>query len=486
MGNPKQDGSDLTSQGNASGPLDNVYQPEDFMSAEDRARLDSALAQSQYIDPAPNAMSNPNQNGIDPSLLTKTSDTVIDEPDDFMSPDDIAALNHFNYDFNYDYEWDGDALVAKKNPTQDDGDPGPSRRGASNPMIDGSDVGTPSAQMENLEVAPRPGEPQPDPAPLDMENVVDGNIEPALFHMDNVVDGNIEPAPWEMENIVNGNGASAPLNIENVVTWAFQNQVRTGAPALSRPDEPDLAPLDMEDGVNGNSEPAPVNMEHVVNGNGKSAPLDMENVVNRAPQNQVRSGAPYPAVVFGWNLATMQQFERWYQQTIEQPALRMAAARPNVHKNAAPPPAQMNDAPPPAQHMAPPSGAARPAGQGIPLAELRRPMIQPGQVPRQPAHVGRANTHPPPDPTRPPPIWSGVYQRWCRATTRPHDLTLVWEWWYPELPGWALNVPLPPKRKRGRPRKNPHLPPPPPKKPRRYQGPGGPKGPAGQGSGIAV
>ncbi|KAK6217854.1 hypothetical protein LQW54_003142 [Pestalotiopsis sp. IQ-011] len=454
MGNPGPNDSDLTSQGNASGPPDNVYQPEDFMSAEDRARLDSALSQSQYIDPAPNAMSNPNQNGIDPSLLTKTPDTVIDEPDELMPPENLFALKHYTDD----YEWDGSALVAKKNPAQDDGDPGPSRRGASNPMIDGSDVGMPSAHMGNLEVAPRPDKPEPDPAPFDMENVVDGNIE---------------PAPLDMENVVNGNGEPAPLEMENVVNGAFQNQVRSGVPVPSRPDEPD-------------PDPAPLDMRSVVNGNGEPAPLEMENVVHRAPQNQMRSGARTPSVVFGWDLAATQQFERWYQQTIEQPALRMAAARPSVQKNAAPPPAQMNDAPPPAQHMAPPSGAAQPAGQGMPLAELLRPMIQPGQVPRQPAHPGRANTHPPPDPTRPPPTWSGVYQRWCRTTTRPHDPTLVWEWWYPELPGWALNVPLPPRRKRGRPRKNPHLPPPPPKKPRPDQGPGGPGGHAGQGSGITV
>ncbi|KAI0167814.1 hypothetical protein BJ166DRAFT_610589 [Pestalotiopsis sp. NC0098] len=300
MGVPVEDGSDPASQGNASGPASNDYDPEEFpiLSAADRAVLDNLFDQSQSTSPVPDAINNPNPDGIDP------------DPD----PSDVDNVANGN------------------------GEP-------------------PYGGIENLEVAARPDNP-----------------DLALFDMDNIGNGNGAPPIWGMQNL---EGAAMP-------------------------DHPNPAPLDV---------------------------------------------APRPLSPLQWDADTRQRFEMWHEETIVEPALQKGAAQPDVQMEADYPP------PPPVQRIAASSSA-------------------------------RENTHPPPDPTRPAPSWWPEFQRFFRTTTRPHDPMPVCEWWYPEIPGWSSAIPAPPRRKRGRPRKNPHLPPPLPKKPRRDQGPPGPE--PGQGGGIAV
>lgn len=301
MGVPVEDGSDPTSQGNASGPASNDYDPEYLeyiIPAADRAVLDNHLAQSRPMSPVPDAINNPNRDGIDP----------------------------------------------------------------------GFDL-------------------------LDVENGVNGNGEPPPLNMDNpevaAMPDDPDLALFDMDNIANGNGEQPYGGMENLEVAAM-------------PDDPNPAPLDV---------------------------------------------APRPLSPLQWDADTRQRFEMWHQQTIVEPALQKGAAQPDVQMEEDYPP------PPPVQRNAASSSA-------------------------------RENTHPPPDPTRPAPSWWPEFQRFFRTTRLPHDPMPVCEWWYPEIPGWSSAIPAPPRRKRGRPRKNPHLPPPLPKKPRGDQGPPGPE--PGQGGGIAV
>lgn len=335
MGVPVEDGSDPTSQGNASGPPSNDYDPkyiEYIMPAADRAVLDNYLAQSRPISPFPDAINNPNQDGIDPG------------PD----PSDM------------------------ENGVNGNGEP-------------------PPLAMNNLEVAAMPDD--PDLALFDMDNIGNGNGEPPYGGMENLEvaarPDSPNPGPFDIEDVGNGNGAP-PI-------WGMQN-----LEGAAMPDHPNPAPLDV---------------------------------------------APRPLSPLQWDADTRQRFEMWHEETIVEPALQKGVAQPDVQVEADYPP------PPPVQRIAASSSA-------------------------------RENTHPPPDPTRPAPSWWPEFQRFFRTTTRPHDPMPVFEWWYPEIPGWSSAIPAPPRRKRGRPRKNPHLPPPLPKKPRRDQGPPGPE--PGQGGGIAV